>query len=443
MTDAPQAPAGTSKAPKKETDKASASSADESPGTPAGAKPGPKDPPGKTGDQKHKNDAPAGKAPPPQPPSRGEVVAKLRRERARKLGLRFALVVLLPTLLAAVYYGLIASKQYESYSVFTVHSAEQRPMVGLEGLLGTTVGSPATRDTLAIRDFVLSRDMLSRLDEEHGFIAHYQDSGVDYVSRMSSDASFEDAHAYYLTKVHVEFDSTSGSLSLRVRAFSAEKAQEFAMAITEYSEGKVNTLSKRERRDQTRYARQEVERCEERLIKARQKLLEEQQKHAELNPLETAGAAMSVRTQLEVELAKARAELSSARAFMTPSAPKVQELEARVRALSGQVEAEKNRLVDPENEDGIAESLAQFETVMIEKEFAQKSYQSAMAALELARAEAARQHRYLAVIATPFAPDESTYPQRALSVVTVFVLSFLLLGIGSLLVAAVREHARL
>ena len=79
----------------------------------------------------------------------------------------------------------------------------------------------------------------------------------------------------------------------------------------------------------------------------------------------------------------------------------------------------------------------------IEKEFAQKAYESALTALELARSDAARQHRYLATIANPIKPDEATYPRRIMGVFTVFVLSFLLMGIGTLVAAAVREHSRL
>jgi capsular polysaccharide transport system permease protein len=66
-----------------------------------------------------------------------------------------------------------------------------------------------------------------------------------------------------------------------------------------------------------------------------------------------------------------------------------------------------------------------------------------MANLEMARADADRQHRYLAIVATPSKPDESTYPHRWRSVLAAFLVSFLLLGVGSLLSAAVREHARL
>jgi capsular polysaccharide transport system permease protein len=91
----------------------------------------------------------------------------------------------------------------------------------------------------------------------------------------------------------------------------------------------------------------------------------------------------------------------------------------------------------------LSASLSDFDASMLEKEFAEKAYASASAALQVARADADRQHRYLAIIAAPSTPDASTYPHRVRSVLAAFVLTFLLLGIVSLIGATVREHARL
>jgi capsular polysaccharide transport system permease protein len=205
----------------------------------------------------------------------------------------------------------------------------------------------------------------------------------------------------------------------------------------------VNQLSDRERRDRTQYAEDEVKKTEQRLSKARQDLLALQKKHGEFNPLASATAAMSIRTQLEGELAKARAELMGLKSYMNPDAPQVLEAQQRVNGLAAQVAQESKRLVDPKREGGISGSLADFEEANVEKEFAEKAYGSALAALELARSDAARQHRYLATIASPSKPDEATHPKRIRGVITVFVVSFLLMGIGTLMSAAVREHARL
>jgi capsular polysaccharide transport system permease protein len=260
---------------------------------------------------------------------------------------------------------------------------------------------------------------------------------------MWGDASFEEAYEYFGHKVYADYDQMSGAVTVRVRSFSAEKAANLSAAILKYSEEMVNKLSERERRDRTAYAEVEVKKAEERLTKARQVIVSLQQKHADFNPQATATAAMTIRTQLEAELAKARAELMQLKSFMKEDAPQVQAANEKVKPLSAQVSGESRRLVDPTTPNGLNTSFADFEAAMVEKEFAQKAYESAMATLEMARADADRQHRYLAVIAQPSKPDESTYPHRLRSVFAAFVVSFLLMGIGTLLSAAVREHSRL
>jgi capsular polysaccharide transport system permease protein len=374
-------------------------------------------------------------------PSNRSAAEALRKRRARKLGVRFALFVVAPTLLAGAYYGFVASDQFESYAVFTVHSVEMRPAVSLETLVGGISSAGTGRDALAVRDYVLSRDMLSKLDEEHDFIAHYQKAGVDFWSRLAPDSSFENAYEYYRDKLYADYDTTSGSITLRVRAFDAKTAQEVTKAVLEYSEDMVNRLSERERKDRTRYAEMEVEKVEARLGKARQKMLELQQSHSEFSPEASASAAFTVRTELEGELARARAQLMELKAYMREDSPRVLTSEQRVRSLAAQIAGENRRLVDPKNEKGLNTSMADFEAAMVEKEFAEKAFESALASLEIARADAIRQQRYLATIASPSLPDESTYPRRVLAVFTAFVASLLLLGIGSLVVAAVREHA--
>lgn len=370
-------------------------------------------------------------------------LGKVRKQRARSLGKRFALFVGLPTLLGVLHYGWLASDVYESVSPFTVQSAEKSASLGLESLMGVIPGAGSTRDALAVREYILSRDVLRRLDEDHGFIAHYQSTDADIISRLAADATFEDAYEYYLDHVDASFDSMSSVLTLRVRAFDPQAAQTFAQAIIGYSEEMVNDLAERARRDAIAFAEKEVKRAETRLGNARQAVLKLQADGADLNPELSAQAALTIRSGLQAELAKARAELSQARAFMRPSSAKVVSLEQRVRSLAGQVKAENRRIIDPNDGHGMHKELAKFETALLEKEFGLAAYESALASLQLAHAEAARKHQYLATIAPPSLPDEATHPRRLYRIATVFALFLTLFAIGSLLVAAVREHARI
>lgn len=392
--------------------------------------------------------SPAANKPPAEPtltgdPSAKDLIRQVRTKRARSLLVRLGLVVLLPTLLSAVYYGVFASPQFESITVFTIHSSERQQSLALvASLLGAVSSSPATHDTLATREYVLSRDMLKRLDNEHKLISHFKSPGIDWLSRLSADATFEEAYEYYGNKVFADHDVQTGSLTLRVRAYSAAKAHQISRAILSYSEEMVNRLTERERADQTSTAQRELELAEARLSAARQSLLKLQQEHSELSPTHSAQAAMTIRTALEGEVAKARAELMQLRSFMNPEAPQVRAVNEKIRSLSAQVAQESHRLVDPKGKDGIAESMGQFEAAAVEKEFAEKAYASAWAAVEMARSDASRQHRYLVTIAEPSHPDEAAYPRRAMAVLTVFLVTLVIMGIGSLMFAAVREHAR-
>lgn len=379
-----------------------------------------------------------------KPISKAKVQAlALRKKRLQRLAKRLAIFVVVPTALAGVYFGVLASSQYESITSFSVQSSDVRPMMGMEGLLAGLGNAGGRNDVLTVRDYILSRDMLSRLDKEHGFIKHFKDARQDWFSRLSPSAGLEESYAFYKNHVYAEYDSTSGSITVKVRAFDAGTAQTFARSIVTYSEEMVNKLSDRERHDRTAYAESDVKRAEVRLTDARKRLVALQKEHSDFSPLQTATSTMEIRTKIEGELARARAELMQKKAYMQDDAPQVLAAEAVVNSLSAQVSAENRRLVDPGKPEGLGTSLADFEAAMVEKEFSQKAYQGAMANLEAARADADRQHRYLAVIATPSSPDQSTYPHRVRSILTAFLLSFLLMGVGSLVSAAIREHARL
>ena len=123
-------------------------------------------------------------------------ITDLRRQRARTLLLRVSLVVVLPTALAGIYYGLIATDQYESVSAITVESADVGGAGGLESLIGIVPGASAGKDAMAVREYILSRDVLARLNREHNFIAHFQSENADVLSRLAKDATFEEAYEY-------------------------------------------------------------------------------------------------------------------------------------------------------------------------------------------------------------------------------------------------------
>ncbi len=368
----------------------------------------------------------------------------MRHARARRFVIKLLLFIGLPTLAAGLYYGAFASDQYESVSVFTVQAADD-PVggAGMSLLLGALPSSGAARDVLLVKDYILSRDMTDYLVAEHGWLDHVQSSDIDWWSRLSRDADTEEVYQDYLERVMVTHDSQSNTLSLRVRVYSAEMARTIAQAIVDASETMVNQLAERLRADQIKFAQGEVEKAEARYAEARKALIALQGDGAELDPMGSASALLGLRIELEAELAKARAELDRLRASMRADAPKVIEARERVTSLARQVEAQRDRLVDDDTGEGLNRQIARFEPALMEKEFAQHALQSAITSLEMARIEATRQHRYLVTIAAPSEPSAPTHPRRWWGVLSVLVVALLIAGLGSVLIAAVREHAKL
>ncbi|MCU0661589.1 MAG: hypothetical protein MUC50_04605 [Myxococcota bacterium] len=366
----------------------------------------------------------------------------LRRARARRAVLRLALGVGLPTVLACVYYGAIATDLFESQALFSVQSADGGMGSGIESLMGIVPGAGSSRDALSVRDYILSRDMLDQLVKEQGFIEHFTKPGVDYLTRLERDATSEDRYEYFIRRVQVEFDSQSGVLTLSVKAFDAASAKRFAAAILRSSEHLVNELSRRAREDKIQFTQAELDKAEERLAEVRKKILALQNQVDELNPVASANESLGIRASLEGEVAKTQAELRQARGFMAPDAPKVIALQQRVSSLLAQISKEKRKVID-DDDKGLNNSIADFEEAMLEKEFAEKRLVTAQSAFEIATMEALRQHRYLAVVSSPSEPNDATHPRRLLGIATVFIAIFLSFGVLSMLVAAVKEHAKL
>jgi len=365
---------------------------------------------------------------------------EVRRKRARQATTQAIIWVGIPTLIAAIYYGCIASPQYQSIAVISVQSNDAGG-TALEPLAALLPPAGAGRDTLLVRTYIRSRDLVKLLIANDGLREHYSDEHADWMSRLKPHASLEETYHYYLDKVDVDHDSASGTLTIRVLAFSGEKAQALNKSIIAAAEKMVNQLTARARHDRIRVAEDAVKSNGERLAKARQALLDLQHERGEIDPTKEAETILTVKGELEGQLAAARAELDSLETIMRSDAPKVLQQRRKVASLQHQIERQIKRLTDAQS-GGVNSSIASFEPAFIQKELAEKAYETALKTLEIARVEASRQHRYLVTISSPSLPDVATHPKRLWKIATVFMISLSLLGVLGLLVATIREHAK-
>src|SRR5271170_4879630 len=102
----------------------------------------------------------------------------------------FAAMVVVPDLVVAVYFGLIASDQYVSEAKFTVSSAAIPKMDGL----GAVTGVPPiliVQDTQVVTSYIQSRAMVEKLDHTMELRDTYSAGSIDWWSRFRRDEPIE------------------------------------------------------------------------------------------------------------------------------------------------------------------------------------------------------------------------------------------------------------
>jgi capsular polysaccharide transport system permease protein len=359
----------------------------------------------------------------------------------RRLNGIFLLTVAVPTALAVLYYGTVASDVYISESRFVVRSPQRPAQGGLGALLQGTVFSRSQDDTYSVHDFIRSRDALQQLDGKLNIRQGYSQPEIDFVNRFPGlewwDESFEALHRHYLKHVSIDYDTVSSISVLKVRAYSAEQAQKMNAQLLEMGERLVNTMNLRSRQDLIQVAEGEVKQAEDRAKAAAVALSRFRSERGVFDPDRQSALQLQGLARLREDLLLAESQLDQVRR-VSPSNPQIPVLQARVTALR-KAAAEESQGVTG-RQAGLSAKSPVYDRLVLEKSFADRQLATTLAALDSARNEAARKQLYLERLVQPNLPDKAVEPRRLRGVVTVFIIGLLLWGVVGLIVASVREH---
>lgn len=350
----------------------------------------------------------------------------------------FWLTVVLPTLIAIVYYGFIAADVYISESRFVVRSPERQTASPLGMLLKGTGFTRSQDDSYTVQDFILSRDAMRALDEKLNLRSAFGKG--DMFSRFPGldwDDSFENMHRYYQKMVGVQLDPVSSIATVTVRAFSAEEAQKINQNLIEMSEALVNQLNERGRQDMIRFAANEVAEAEKKARDAALALARYRNEKGVIDPEKQSAIPLQQIAKLQDELIATKAQLAQLQ-MLTRDNPQIPVLKQRIQMLESEIELESARVAGSGR--SLASKAAEFQRLALDKEFADKQLASALVSLEQARNEARRQQLYLERIAQPNLPDAAMEPRRLRNILAVFVLGLIAWGVLSMLIAGIREH---
>ena len=407
-------------------------------------------------DQKPKQDAQLPQAQPknlpakhqPKPMDRSAEIMRMQRDIVRRrraniamLFSRIAVFVLLPTALFGYYFYEMATPMYATHSEFVVTKAESQNAAAGFGSLFQGTGLATQQDSVGVQSFLQSREALLRLDEDHGFRAHFSQDWIDPLQRLDPEATMEETFDVYSDRVKIGYDPSEGLLRMEVIAADPETSVSFSRALIDYAETEVDLLTQRVREDQMSGARESYEEAEARRSEALGVLERLQAEVQSIDPVGETAALVSQISTLESQMQTRQLELQALLSAQRPNAAAVAAVEGDIERIQTLISDLRQRATRA-NAEGIsqatknaelrtAEENYQFQTVMV---------QAALQQMETARIEANRQRSYLALNVEPIPPDEPTYPRAFENTILAFLIFSGIYLMISLTASILREQ---
>ena len=266
---------------------------------------------------------------------------------------------------------------------------------------------------------------------------------TDPIFAFDPDGTIEDLTAYWQRMVRISYDAGSGLMELRVLAFDPIEAQGIANAIFDQSTIMINDLSAIAREDATRYAREDLDLAVERLKEAREALTAFRISSEIVDPTADVQGQMGLLALLQEQQVAALIEFDLLNNSTREGDPRLEQARRRIEIIEDRIREERSKFgvgLGGDDDASYAETIAGFERLTVDREFAEQAYAAALAAFDGARAEANRQSRYLAAYIRPTLAESSEFPNRPLLIGIIGLFSFLIWAISALAYYALRDR---
>jgi capsular polysaccharide transport system permease protein len=356
----------------------------------------------------------------------------------------FIACVVAPAVAASLYFACIASDQFEAETRFAVRSATNDPNADKAkpaSLSTSPLPVIAGQDAFIVSAYIRSRAIVDDLSKVIDLREVFRRPEADFWARLKRNASAEQLTEYWDGMVSAYVDGPSGIVTVRVKAFRPDDALSISNAIIKASEALANQISVRARADAMKLAEHEVQSAEGRVLSTLADLRSFRDQAGFIDPTQQATSTGALLTDLLAQKIKMQNNYFVASRAMSPEAPTVQSMKARLEALDQQIDEQRAKLTgDAAGASTIASLLPKFEELELQNRFSERLYTLATDGLARARQRAEAQNLYVSVFVPPALPEEALFPERfGLSVVIALGLT-VLWGIAALTAAVIEDH---
>ena len=355
--------------------------------------------------------------------SDGGGLSRLRPSRA------FVFLVLLPTLIAAAYFLLLAADRYESEARYVVRAPGSGTINPLQSLVQSGGIVRSADDAFISHAYITSRTAISDLIRDVDLLTLLARPRLDPLwqypgpfGRHSIERLFKRMQSH----IKVSFDRSTGITTLKVIGFTPQDSRAIAAALLRNAELLINRLSERAHSDAVQSAESDVTLARQTATSAQDQLTKFRHLNSVVDPAKVSASYQETIARLALESAQVSAVLKSIEKA-SPNNPQIETESLRIAALEDQIAKERQRLAGADG--SLAPLLAEYETLTLNRQFAEQTFASALSALEAARADGLRQRLFLEQISEPSEPDYPAYPYRIGGILVTLVLAWMIFWI--------------
>jgi capsular polysaccharide transport system permease protein len=385
-------------------------------------------------------------APPTQVDEPEHLTYHKPRKRPSPYLVSFVLFVVLPSIATALYFAFVASDQYVAETRFAVKAVQfdldkEKTKSDISKLASGSIPSLADQNVYIISNYIQSRTIVDDLSKSLNLREIFRRPEADFWARLKSGATIEELVGYWRGMVRTYVDGPSAIVTVEAKAFRPDDALELTRAIIAASEKLANEVSTRARNDTMQWAEEEVKRAESKVEIALANLHEYRDAQGYIDPIEASKSTSKLLMQAMGEKIRLQSDYFVASRAMSPDAPTVVTLKTRLQSLDDQINQLKSKLAGNSTDGAtIAASLTKFESLELQRRFAEKLYELAQDSLERARIRAERQNIYVEVFVPPALPEYARYPER-LNLTLLIPLGLLIVwGILAMTAAAISDR---
>ncbi|WP_419421113.1 hypothetical protein ACNVED_07390 [Legionella sp. D16C41] len=352
----------------------------------------------------------------------------------------FSSLVLFPWLIAAIYILFIQSPLYESNARILVERDDSRDLINTNTGIWSG-GNAAPSEIYLTREYIVSREILSHIEQRFGIKSHYQSKKNDFLSRLNIKATQNQFLNYYRNKVSAVVEPDTYEIIIKVAAFTPEAAKKILTEIIKETKQFVNKVSNTLARKQYSFAKMKLGLAKNKLFQAGKDVMAWQNQNGLFDPKETAQVVSAVMAKLKGTLVEKQTELITYSSFMQPNSNKVVTLTEEIKAIKEQIEQQTNLLLgDKEKHGKLNKIMTDFEWIQLQLKFAQAEYQAAQQAFDAAAINLSKNQNLLIQIEAPNLPDEPSRPVPFYDLTNLLFLLLLLFVLTKMAIIIVKEH---